>query len=67
VFFATPDVVGDMLLLKDTTGRRIYNTVTDLAAALRVSKIVEVPVMRTSYVLLKLILPMLNCWVSLLI
>ena len=45
VFFSTPDVVGDMLLLKDTTGRRIYNTITDLAAALRVSKVVEVPVL----------------------
>lgn len=45
VFFTTPDVVGDMLLLKDLNQRRIYNTVTDLAAALRVSKIVEVPVM----------------------
>lgn len=44
-FFSTPDVVGDMLLLKDTTGRRIYNTITDLAAALRVSKVVEVPVL----------------------
>lgn len=45
VFFSTPDTVGDMLLLKDTTGRRIYNTITDLAAALRVSKVVEVPVL----------------------
>lgn len=45
VFFGTSDVVGDMLLLKDTTGRRLYNTINDLAAALRVSKIVEVPVM----------------------
>lgn len=45
VFFGTPDIVGDMLLLKDTTGRRIYPNMTDLAAALRVSKIVEVPVL----------------------
>jgi len=45
VFFSTPAVVGDMLLLKDTTGRRIYNTINDLAAALRVKKVVEVPVM----------------------
>lgn len=44
-FFATPDTIGDMLLLKDSVGRRIYNTVNDLAAALRVSKIVEVPVL----------------------
>jgi hypothetical protein len=34
-----------MLLLKDSLGRRIHNTVADLAAALRVADIVEVPVM----------------------
>lgn len=45
VLFTTPDNLGDMLLLKDSTGRRIYNTVTDLAAGLRVSKIVEVPIL----------------------
>ena len=45
VFFSTPDAIGNMLLLKDSTGRRLYNTITDLAAALRVSKIVEIPVM----------------------
>lgn len=45
VFFSTPDAIGDMLLLKDNTGRRIYATINDLAAALRVSKIVEVPVL----------------------
>ncbi|MGL5254518.1 MAG: phage major capsid protein [Brevinema sp.] len=44
-FFSTPDIIGDMLLLKDSTGRRLYNTINDLAAALRVNKIVEVPVM----------------------
>ncbi len=45
VFFSTPDIICDMLLLTDTTGRRLYNTINDVAAALRVSKIVEVPVM----------------------
>lgn len=44
-FYSTPDIIGDMLLLKDSTGRRLYNTLNDLAAALRVSKIVEVPVL----------------------
>ena len=44
-FFSNPDTIGDMLLLKDTTGRRLYNTIGDLSAALRVSKIVEVPVL----------------------
>lgn len=34
-----------MLLVKDTTGRRIYNTEQELAAVLRVSSIVEVGLM----------------------
>lgn len=45
VFLGTPDAIGDMLLLKDSTGRRLYATINDLAAALRVTKIVEVPVL----------------------
>lgn len=36
------DILTDMLLLKDSTGRRLYATVTELASALRVRKIVEV-------------------------
>jgi len=44
-FFGTPDAIAEMLLLKDTTGRRLYNNINDLASALRVSKIVEVPVL----------------------
>ena len=44
-FFTTSDTLSDMLLLKDSLGRRIHNTVADLVAALRVSDIVEVPVM----------------------
>lgn len=43
--FTTEDIVTDCLLLEDTTGRRIYNSVSDLATALRVSEIVTVPVM----------------------
>lgn len=46
-FFTTSDILSDMLLLKDSLGRRIHNTIADLTAALRVSKIVEVPVMGT--------------------
>ena len=45
VAFFDPDTLTTMLLAKDTTGRRIYNSMTDLAAALRVSAIHEVPVM----------------------
>lgn len=51
-FFTTPDVNGDMLLLKDTTGRRLYNTEADLAAGLRAREIVEVPVMENKVVVL---------------
>ena len=42
--FITEDLLCDMLLLKDTTKRRIYNSVEDLRTALRVNKIVEVPI-----------------------
>ena len=46
VLYTTPDVLTDMLLLKATIdGRRMYATQAELEAALRVSKIVEVPVM----------------------
>ncbi len=51
-FFTTPDVNGDMLLLKDTTGRRLYNTEADLAAGIRAKEIVEVPVMENKVVVL---------------
>jgi len=44
-YYTTTSLVTDMLLIKDTTGRRIYNSVTELAAALRVANIVEVPVL----------------------
>lgn len=45
VFYTTEDVLTDMLLIEDTTGRIIYDSVTKLASALRVSDIVTVPVM----------------------
>lgn len=38
--FTTEDVITDCILIEDTTGRRIYNTVADLATALRVKEIV---------------------------
>jgi len=44
-FYTTTGILTDMLLLKDSLGRRIHNTVADLEASLRVSKIVEVPPM----------------------
>lgn len=39
------NIITDMLLLKDKIGRRYYNTETELASALRVSRIVEIPLM----------------------
>lgn len=44
-FFTTEDFVTDCLLIEDTTGRRIYNSVSDLATTLRVKEIVTVEAM----------------------
>ena len=44
-FFTTEDVLTDMLLREDTTGRKIYSSINELATALRVKEIVTVPVM----------------------
>jgi HK97 family phage prohead protease len=43
--YMTNAVMVDMLLAKDTLNRRLYNTKDELAKALLVSEIVEVPVM----------------------
>ena len=43
--FTTEDVVTDCLLLEDSTGRIIYDSVEKLATALRVKEIVTVPVL----------------------
>ncbi len=43
--YLTKAVRTSMLLLKDTTGRRIYRNVSELASELGVSEIVTVPVM----------------------
>lgn len=49
-FFTTNGMVIEMLLLEDTLGRRLYNSLTDLAAALMVNEIIEVEVMEdTAY------------------
>lgn len=45
ILFTTEDILTDMLLLEDTTGRVIYESVEKLATTLRVSKIVTSPVM----------------------
>ena len=45
VLFTTEDMLTDMLLMEDTTGRVIYDTQEKLATALRVSSIVTVELM----------------------
>ena len=44
-FFTTEDSLTDALLLEDTMGHRLYKNESDVAAAMRVSNIVTVPVM----------------------
>lgn len=44
-FITTNDVVTRMLLAEDQIGHRLYNNDADLASALRVSRILEVPVL----------------------
>ncbi|QPL14668.1 major capsid and protease fusion protein [Gordonia phage Schwartz33] len=44
-FFTSETILAKLLLIKDSLGRRIYPTVNDLSAALRVSKITTVEVM----------------------
>lgn len=43
-FYTTEDVLADMLLITDTTGRFMYESVQSLANKIRVSEIVTVPV-----------------------
>ena len=44
-FFTTEDWLTNALLLEDTQGHRLYKSDSDVAAAMRVSNIVTVPVM----------------------
>lgn len=43
--YTTEDMLTDCLLLEDTTGRQIYDSVSKLATVLRVKEIITVPVM----------------------
>lgn len=45
ILFTTEDMLTDLLLLEDSIGHKLYKTESELATALRVSKIVTVPVM----------------------
>lgn len=44
-FYCQPEVLTRFLLVRDTQGRRLHTNVQDLAAALRVSNVMEIPVM----------------------
>ena len=44
IFFTSEDTLAALLLEEDTIGRRLYQSVSDLQAAMRVSKIVAVEV-----------------------
>lgn len=45
LLFTTTDLLNEMLLLTDTTGRDLYKDIEELSKKLRVAGIVEVPVM----------------------
>jgi HK97 family phage prohead protease len=45
--YTTDDILTDLILLKDGMGRRLYATVVELAAALRVKEIVVVEALET--------------------
>ena len=45
ILFTTEDMLTDMLLIEDSTGRVIYDSAAKLATTLRVSDIVTVPLM----------------------
>ena len=45
ILFTNEDFLTDCLLMEDNIGRKLYTNVTELATALRVSKIVTVPIM----------------------
>lgn len=48
-FFTSETILASFLLLKDTLGRRIYSTVDEVAAVLRVAAIVPVEAMELQY------------------
>ena len=47
-FYTTDDILTDMLLIKDKVGRRVYPTVTELSATLRVKDVVVVEVLESA-------------------
>lgn len=57
-FYTTETVITEMLLLKDTLGRRFYSSVAELAATLRVADIVAVEPMDRDATLIGIIVNM---------
>ena len=51
-FYASNSVITDLSLMEDSIGRRLYTTDAELAAALRVKDIVEVPIMEDATITL---------------
>jgi hypothetical protein len=51
VFYTTLPTLTSMLLIKDTLGRRLYNSKAELASAMMVSDIITVEVMETNPIL----------------
>lgn len=51
-FYSYDDLITDMLLVKDANRRRIYSTEAELASAMRVSKIVNIPLMEGKTVMI---------------
>lgn len=47
IFFTTEDLLTKLLLIEDQNGRRIYESITTLATAMRVKEIVTVPEMES--------------------
>lgn len=58
VFYTTDDILTDMILIKDTQGRRLYPTEVELAAAMRVSRIVVVEVLESQPTIMGIIVNM---------
>ena len=46
--FTTEDMLTEMLLIEDTTGRSIYDTIDKLTTKLRVKEIITIPAMATT-------------------
>lgn len=58
--FTTDDILTDMLLIKNKIGSYVYNTEAELAAKLRVSKVVVVEVMEDTPDLLAILVNMID-------